>query len=194
MIDQNAEVGRLRDLLPASVRMRTRLVLSETQPHLIQAKFPRPWHEIHLVTLNPTLWPQLTLPERDLLFLRTACWVTSINLFQPGWYQGLAAVGLAGTAVELVQANALGLLVTGGLTTLAGVQIWRSSRSLQLELAADEQAVQVAQRRGYTEAQAAQALISALEAVSRIEGRGTGVSELVRCQNLQKLAKLTQPT
>lgn len=174
--------------------MRTRLVLNETQPYLVRAKFPKPWNETHPITLNLTLWPQLTVPQRDLLFLRTACWVTSINLLQPGWYQGLAAVGLLGTTVELVQANALGLLVTGGLTTLAGVQIWRSNHGLQLELTADEQAVAVAQRRGYSEAEAAQALISAIEAISRIEGQSSGVFDLVRCRNLQKLAKLTQPT
>lgn len=195
MIDQNAEINRLRDLLPASARMRTRLMLSATQPYLIQAKFPKPWNETHPVTLNLTLWPQLTQAERDLLFLRTVCWVTSINLLQPGWYQGLVVVGLLGTTVELVQANALGLLITGGLTTLAGVQIWRSNRNLQIELAADERAVQVAQWRGYTEAEAVQALLSAIEAVPRIEGKSSSeVTDLVRCRNLQKLAKLTQPT
>ncbi|MBD0268461.1 MAG: DUF3318 domain-containing protein [Cyanobacteria bacterium Co-bin8] len=188
-MDPNAEINRLRDLMPASGRMKTRLMLSESQPGLISADVPRPWNQTHPVTLNLALWQQLTEPQRDLLFLRTICWVTAVNLLRPSWYQGLAATGIVGTLFELSQGDAVGVLTAAGLATLAGVQLWRTSRGVRVETAADEKAVEVAQRRGYTAAEAAQALLTAIETVPSIEGRsGLNAIDLIRCQNLRSLA------
>jgi hypothetical protein len=189
VIDPNAEINRLRELMPASGRMKTRLMLSETQPSLITADVPRPWNQTHPVTLNLALWQELTEPQRDLLFLRTVCWVTAVNLLKPNWYQGLAAVGAFGTLFELSQGDAVGVLVAGGLAALAGVRLWRTSRGVSVEIAADEKAVEVAQRRGYSQAEAAQALLGALEAMPRVEGhRSLSATDLIRCQNLRSLA------
>ncbi|MGB5974587.1 MAG: hypothetical protein WBG38_14785, partial [Nodosilinea sp.] len=49
--------------------------------------------------------------------------------------------------------------------------------------------VQVAQRRGYDQAEAAAALIRAIETVPALEGRRVlTVNELIRCQNLRSQA------
>lgn len=191
MIDPNAEINRLRDLMPATGRMKTRLKLSDDQPRLIAASVPRPWRESHPISLNLTLWEQLTQPQRDLLFLRTVCWTIGSNLMQPDWYQGLMVTGVVGAAIELARGEAVGLLLAGSLATAAGLRIWRSSRGVKVEMAADDKALEVAQRRGYTAAQAAQALSSAIEAAARIEGRsGLSTDELIRCQNLRATAGL----
>lgn len=191
VIDPNAEINRLRDLMPATGRMKTRLQLSENQPCLIAAPSPRPWRESHPISLNLTLWEQLSQPQRDLLFLRTVCWVIGSRLLEPNWSQGLVLTGAVGAAVELARGEAVGLLLAVGLAAGAGLQIWRSSRGVKVDMAADDKAVEVAQRRGYTAAEAAQALASALEAAARIEGRpGLSADELVRCQNLRATAGL----
>ncbi|WP_035984621.1 DUF3318 domain-containing protein [Leptolyngbya sp. KIOST-1] len=186
MVNPNAEIGRLRELMPATARMKTKLMLNDRQPSVIKAEFPRPWHQAHTVSINLDLWHQLAVSDRDLLFLRTVCWVTLANLLKPNWYQALAGAGLAGGAFELFQGDAVGVVAAVGVTALASWQIWRGVTGPQIEVAADDKAVQVAQRRGYDQAEAAAALIRAIEAVPPLEGRRVlTVNELIRCQNLR---------
>ncbi|TVQ14054.1 MAG: DUF3318 domain-containing protein [Leptolyngbya sp. DLM2.Bin27] len=186
VVNPNAEIGRLRELMPATARMKTKLMLNERQTDVIKAEFPRPWQQTHAVSINLDRWQQLGLPERDLLFLRTVCWVTLTNVLKPNWYQALAGAGLAGGVVELLQGDAVGVLTAASVTALAGWQIWRGVTGPQIEIAADDKAVQVAQRRGYLQADAAEALIRAIEAVPLLEGRRVlTVNELLRCQNLR---------
>ncbi|MFN6215398.1 MAG: hypothetical protein ACK4YL_13890, partial [Microcystis sp.] len=53
-------------------------------------------------------------------------------------------------------------------------------------------ALKVAVRRGYTETEAAKGLLSAIETIAEIEGRSSlNFNELLRCQNLKKLANLS---
>ncbi|MGF1518832.1 MAG: DUF3318 domain-containing protein [Nodosilinea sp.] len=186
VVNPNAEIGRLRELMPATARMKTKLMLNERQINVIKAEFPRPWQQTHAVSINLDLWQQLSLAERDLLFLRTVCWVTLTNLLKPNWYQALAGAGLAGGVVELLQGDAVGVMTAGGVVALAGWQIWRGVTGPQIDIAADDKAVQVALRRGYDQASAAEALIRAIEAVPALEGRRVlTVKELLRCQNLR---------
>ncbi|MGB3308922.1 MAG: DUF3318 domain-containing protein [Nodosilinea sp.] len=186
MVNPNAEISRLRELMPASARMKTKLMLNDRQLSVIKAEFPRPWQQAHSVSINLDLWHQLAVSDRDLLFLRTVCWVTLANVLKPSWYQAVAGAGLAGGLVELLQGDAVGIVAAAGVTALAGWQIWRGVNGPQTDIAADDKAVQVAQRRGYEQAKAAAALIRAIEAVPPLEGRQVlTVNELIRCQNLR---------
>lgn len=182
-----SEIDRLLDLMPASGRMLTRLVSQPNQPVLIAAKFPLPWTEIRPITINFDLWEKLPQPQRDLLLLHTVCWLIDIRWISPNLYSGLAAVGLAGMAVELLLADAAGVVTIGGLTIFAATQIWRKNRNLPALQAADEAAIQVAQRRGYTETEAAKSLLEGIAAAAEIEGRALSVTELVRSQNVRSI-------
>lgn len=84
-----------------------------------------------------------------------------------------------------------GDVVLGGLTVLAGVQAVRKRRKDETLLAADENAVRVAQRRGYTEPEAAQALLEAIESVAKLENRPMTVTDIVRSQALRAQAGLS---
>lgn len=191
--DREAELGRLQELMPASGRMFCKLVHRPEQSSVIDATLPFPWQRgIRPIFLNLDLWEQLPEFQRDLMLLRIVSWVTQIRWFKPDIYRGGALVGLVGTLVETSQGDAIGVLVAGGLTALAVRQIWRSQRSDKLELEADELAVQVAQRRGYTETDAARHLLAAIESIARIEGRPSlNFVELLRCQNLKAIAGLS---
>ncbi|MBD2108412.1 DUF3318 domain-containing protein [Nodosilinea sp. FACHB-13] len=187
VVNPNAEIGRLRELMPATARMKTKLMLSDRQLNVIKAEFPRPWQSAHTVSINLDLWHQLAVAERDLLFLRTVSWVTMTNVLKPNWYQAMAGAGLVGSVVELLQGDAVGVVAAAGVTALASWQIWRGVTGPQIEIAADDKAVQVALRRGYDQADAAAALIRAIEAVPPLEGRRVlTVNELLRCQNLRR--------
>jgi hypothetical protein len=87
----------------------------------------------------------------------------------------------------------VGVVIAGGLSAVAAIRIWRTNKSQESELTADTVAIRIAQRRGYSETEAAQHLLTAIEAVGTIEGRsGLNFSELIRCQNLKVIAGLSQ--
>ena len=185
----NVEIPRLRDLLPATGRMTSRIVSNSRQPEVIKTPFPKPWKSSHPVLINFDLWSALSEPQRDLLFLREVCWLRAVRLIKVDAYQGVAAAGLLGFLVELAQFDAIGMVSAGGLSAFAGVQIWRNSRGQQAEIEADDAALKVAQRRGYTISDAAMALHDAIEQVALLEGRsGLSFVELMRCQNLRGYA------
>lgn len=191
-MNPDLEIQRLRDMMPASGRMLSKIMSRPEQRQVIQAPFPPPWNWERSIWINFDLWGELTRPQRDLLILRTVSWQTEVKWFKPGWYQGLVVAGIAGTLVELVQREMVGAVAAGTLTAIAFWQIVRANRSAELELQADTAALQVAQRRGYPEAEAAKHLLGAIEAVARIEGRtGLDFIELLRCQNLRSIAGLS---
>lgn len=191
-MEPNVEIRRLLDTMPASGRMMTKIVSKPEQPKVIDTAFPLPWSQERPIYINFDLWRRLTKPQRDLLLLRTVSWLTGFKWFKPDIYQGVVVAGFLGAAVEAVQGDAVGVVVAGGLTALAMSRIWRMNRSQQIELSADDAAIRVAQRRGYSEAEAAQHLLSAIEAVAKIEGRtALDFIELIRCQNLRAISGLS---
>lgn len=186
MVNTNAEITRLKDLMPASGRMKTRIFIDDRQSTVIEAPFPRPWRRSHPISLNWRMWQELSVSQRDLLFLHYVSWLTAVQLLKPQLYQGIAAVGLVGTVFELFQTDAVGILAAGGLTAIAASQVWRSNTGNQAKLDADETAIRVAQRRGYSERDAVRHLLEAIEAVPAIEGRGgMNYTELLRAQQLK---------
>lgn len=191
-MNPDPEIRRLLELMPASGRMLTKIVSKPQQTKVIESPLPRPWSQARPIYINFDLWRRLPKPQRDLLLLRTVCWLIGIKWFKPDLYQGVVLAGLLGGILELAQGDAVGVVVATGLSSLAGTQIWRSTRSSQAELDADENAIKVATRRGYTETEAAQHLLAALESVVQIEGRsGLNFTELIRSQNLRAIAGLS---
>ncbi|GCL35348.1 hypothetical protein SR1949_04410 [Sphaerospermopsis reniformis] len=192
MIEPNIEIRRLLDVMPASGRMMTKIVSKPEQSQVIDAAFPLPWSQDRPIYINFDLWRRLTKPQRDLLLLHQVSWLTGVKWIQPDIYQGVFLAGLLGGVVEAAQSDVIGVIIAGGLSALAGVRIWRINQSQASQLKADTTAVFIAQRRGYSEAEAAQHLLTAIETVAKIEGRsGLDFNELIRCQNLRAIAGLS---
>jgi len=186
------EIRRLRDLMPASGRMLTKIISKPQQTAVIETPFPMPWLRDRPIYINFDLWRRLPRPQRDMLLLSTVSWLITIKWFKPDLYQGVVIAGLLGGMVELVQGDAVGVVVATGLSAIAGSQIWRSTRSCQTHLDADTDAIKVALRRGYTETEAAQHLLAAIESVAEIEGRlSLNFTELIRSQNLRAIAGIS---
>lgn len=192
-MNQDTEISHLLELMPASGRMMTRIVSKPQSAQVIEADFPLPWTRgTRPISINFDLWRQLSRPQRDVTLLRAVSVLTGVRWFKPDLYQAIIAAGAIGLTVELVQADAVGIVVAGGLTALAVRGLWRDKRAIQRELEADETAIKVAARRGYTETEAARHLLGAIEAVARIENRSNlTFAELIRSQNLKKLANLS---
>lgn len=186
------EIRRLIELMPASGRMLTKIVSRPQQNKVIESPFPMPWSQERPIFINFDLWRRLPKPQRDMLLLRTVTWLVSVKWLKPDLYQCVVLVGVLGGILELMQGDAVGVAVATGLSAIAGTQIWRSTRSSQTELDADEAAIKVAVRRGYSETEAAQNLLAAIESVADLEGRsGLNFTELIRSQNLKAIAGLS---
>ncbi|MBW4546508.1 MAG: DUF3318 domain-containing protein [Symplocastrum torsivum CPER-KK1] len=186
------EIRRLIELMPASGRMLTKIVSKPQQTAVIESPFPPPWSQERPIFINFDLWRRLPKPQRDLLLLRTVSWLVGIKWFKPDLYQGVVLAGMLGGIVELVQGDAVGVVVATGLGALAATQILRSTRSTESQLDADAGAIKVATRRGYTETEAAKHLLAGIESVSQVEGRsGLNFTELIRSQNLRAIAGLS---
>ncbi|MEB3180948.1 MAG: DUF3318 domain-containing protein [Nostocaceae cyanobacterium] len=186
------EIRRLLDIMPASGRMLTKIVNKPEQAKVIDVSFPLPWNQDRPIYINFDLWRRLKVPQRDMVLLRTVSWLTGVKWFKPDIYQGVALAGIMGAGVELLQQDIIGTVVAGGLTALAITRIWRTNHSQAAEIYADEAAIKIAQRRGYSETEAAEHLLSSIEAVAKIEGRsGLNFIELMRSQNLRMIAGLS---
>ncbi|MBW4683664.1 MAG: DUF3318 domain-containing protein [Komarekiella atlantica HA4396-MV6] len=191
-MEPNVEIRRLLDVMPASGRMTTKIVSKPEQSKVIQADFPLPWNRERPIYINFDLWRRLTKPQRDLLLLQMVSWLTGVKWFKPDIYQGVVLVGLLGGLIESTQSDVVGIAVAGGLSAIALTRIWRTNKSQESELNADAAAIRIGQRRGYSEVEAAEHLLSAIEAVAKIEGRsGLNFTELIRCQNLRAIAGLS---
>ncbi|ACK64538.1 conserved hypothetical protein [Rippkaea orientalis PCC 8801] len=188
-----SEISRLLDVMPASGRMLTKIVSKPQQSKVIDAPFSPPWNrDSRPIYINFDLWRRLPRGQRDLLILRATSSLTGIKWFKPDLYQGITLAGLLGLTVQTVQGDILGMVASGGLTAIAGYQIWRNNRSVQRELDADEEAIKVALRRGYTEVEAARNLLEGLEGCAQLEGRSSlNFTELIRVQNLKAMANLS---
>ncbi|OCQ94209.1 hypothetical protein BCD64_05425 [Nostoc sp. MBR 210] len=191
-MEQNAEIRRLLDVMPASGRMTIKIVSKPEQTQVIDATFPLPWQQYRPIYINFDLWGRLTKPQRDLLLLQKVSWLTGVRWFKPDIYQGVVLLGLLAGLIESSQSDAVGVGVAVGLSAIAAFRIWRSNKSSESELNADKAAIKIAQRRGYSETEAAQYLLSAIEAMAKIEKRpGLDFTELIRCQNLRAIAGLS---
>lgn len=192
-MNPDVEIQRLKELMPASGRMYCQIVSKPQQTKVIEMEFPLPWkRKTRPIYLNFDLWQQLKRQERDLLLLRSVVWLTGVQWFKPDIYQGLAAIGLVGTIAEFSQGDLTGVIVAGGLSAIALRHLWRGYRGTKREIEVDEEAIQVATRRGYREAEAAQHLLMGIEGTAKLEGRSSlTFNELIRTQNLRGIANLS---
>jgi hypothetical protein len=187
------EIRRLLEVMPASGRMHTKIIGQANQPQVLDYAQPQlPWSETP-ISINFQLWHRLPRPQQDLLILRAVSWIQASQWLKLDLYQGVGVAALIGTLVELLQGDAIGIAVAGGLVAMSGVQIWRNRHSMKVELAADTETVRVAQRRGYSEAEAATHLLAAIQTVAELEDRpNLDFNELIRCQNLRVMAGISE--
>jgi Protein of unknown function (DUF3318) len=191
-MQSDQEILRLEDLLPASWRMATMITVKPDCEAVINSTPLLPWANTSKITINQKLWMQLSIANRDLLLLREVSWRQQAKWFKPGTYQAIAALSTIGGIVELVQGDTVGIAIGIMLTTIAVEQVRRKNKGTQLQIEADNEALRVAQRRGYSEVTAAKSLLEAIQAVAKLERRSSmEFAELVRCQNLRAIAGLS---
>ncbi len=191
-LNADLEFRRLLDLVPASARMTTKLLHQPQQTAILS--YQRPWvsGQDCTISINLRLWNELPTPQRDLLLLYVVSWQKQSQWLKPALYQGIAAAGAVVGCIEGLQQDAVGVVAALGLSAIAAVQVWRQSQGVRLDLAADREAIAIAQRRGYSEADAASHLLKSIAVSAHLEGRkGLSFNELIRSQQLRTIAGLS---
>jgi hypothetical protein len=192
-LSADLEFRRLLDLVPASARMTANLRHQPNQKTILN--YQRPWFagQDRTISINLRLWAELPPPQRDLLLLYVVSWQKQSEWLKPGLYPGIAAIGTIAACIEGIQQDVVGVAAALGLSAIAAVQTWRQSQGVGLDLAADREAIAIAQRRGYSEADAASHLLKGIAASADLEGRnGLSFNELIRSQQLRTIAGFSQ--
>jgi len=178
--------------------MNTVIKSSLEQGQVISSTMPQPWQKTIKVMLNFSLWDKLSRVERDLLLLREVSFRQQTSWFRIGPYQAITGFAGVGAVLQLNQTDLAGAAIALMLGLISGWQVWRQSQSEQVQLQADLEAIKAAERRGYTEITATQALLEAIAHCAQLEGRTTPTfTELLRSQQLRAIlgeAAVPSPT
>jgi Protein of unknown function (DUF3318) len=160
-----SELRRLRTLLPPELQSWVTIeATTAVNPPLITCEeIGRDEVEIQL---DMPKWDQLAIDQRNLLFWHEVARVQSDTIPKDGWEMAALAIGLGGAVGELWVQDGLLLLLAMGLSGVAGWRLYMKNngeKTVQEAIEADERAIALATRFGYTLPNAYKSLGSALK-------------------------------
>ncbi|MEM8602476.1 MAG: DUF3318 domain-containing protein [Cyanobacteria bacterium P01_H01_bin.121] len=132
------------------------------------------------VQIDLVRWEQLALDQRNLLFWHEVGRIQNDTIPRDGWEMAALAIGLGGAVGELWVQDGVLLLLALGLSGFAGYRLYRKNNAekrLSESIAADERAIALATRFGYSLPNAYKSLGSALRVLieqtpkKRLRGR-----------------------
>ncbi len=161
------ELRRLRGLLPPELQSWVAVEkTTEVNPPLLRTEEISK-DEVE-IAIDLVRWEQLAIDQRNLLFWHEVARVQNDTVPTEGWEMAALAIGLGGAVGELWVQDTLLLLLALALCGVSGYRLYQknnSQRSLQDILDADEKAIALATRFGYTTPNAYKSLGSALKTV-----------------------------
>lgn len=120
------------------------------------------------VQIDMVRWEQLAIDQRNLLFWHEVARIQNDTIPKDGWEMAALAIGLGGAVGELWVQDGLLLLLAVALSGVAGYRLYQknnSERTIQEAIEADERAIALATRFGYSLPNAYKSLGSALKAL-----------------------------
>ncbi|MCS6813631.1 MAG: DUF3318 domain-containing protein [Cyanobacteria bacterium] len=159
------ELRRLKSLLPPELQS---WVMVETStavnpPLITSEEIGKDEVEIQI---DMARWEQLATDQRNLLFWHEVARVQNDTIPRDGWEMAALAIGLGGAVGELWVQDGLLLLLALGLSGFAGYRLYvknNGAKRLKEAIEADEKAIILATRFGYTLPNAYKSLGSALK-------------------------------
>jgi hypothetical protein len=160
-----SELRRLKTLLPPELQSWVTIeVTTAVNPPLVACEeIGRDEVEIQI---DMPKWDQLAIDQRNLLFWHEVARIQADTIPKDGWEMAALAIGLGGAVGELWVQDGLLLVLALGLSGVAGWRLYQknnSERSQKELIEADERAIQLATRFGYTLPNAYKSLGSALK-------------------------------
>ncbi|MBD2021969.1 DUF3318 domain-containing protein [Leptolyngbya sp. FACHB-36] len=162
-----SELRRLRTLLPPELQSWVSVEgTTAVNPPLITCEeIGRDEVEVQIDMVK---WEQLALDQRNLLFWHEVARIQSDTIPKDGWEMAALAIGLGGAVGELWVQDGLLLLLALGLCGVSGWRLYQKNngdRVVKELVEADEKAISLATRFGYTLPNAYKSLGSALKAL-----------------------------
>ncbi len=160
-----SELRRLKTLLPPELQSWVTIeVATAVNPALITSEeIGRDEVEIQI---DMPKWDQLAIDQRNLLFWHEVGRVQADTIPRDGWEMAALAIGLGGAVGELWVQDGLLLLLAAGLSGFAGWRLYNKNNGDKVTreaIEADERAIALATRFGYTLPNAYKSLGSALK-------------------------------
>ncbi len=159
------ELRRLKTLLPPELQSWVIVEGStEVNPPLIRSEEIGK-DEIE-IQIDLGKWDNLAIDQRNLLFWHEVARVQNDTIPREGWEMAALAIGLGGAVGELWVQDGLLLLLALSLCGISGYRLWQknnSEKTLVEAIQADEKAIALATRFGYSLPNAYKSLGSALK-------------------------------
>lgn len=160
-----SELRRLKSLLPPELQSWVTVEKTiEVNPPLIRSEeIGKDQVEIQIDLVR---WEQLALDQRNLLFWHEVARIQNDTIPRDGWEMAALAIGLGGAVGELWVQDGLLLLLALALCGVSGYRLYQKNngeRTLMEAIEADEKAIAIASRFGYTLPNAYKSLGSALK-------------------------------
>lgn len=186
-----SELRRLKTLLPPELQSWVMVEgTTEVNPPLLRSEeIGRDEVEIQIDLVK---WEQLALDQRNLLFWHEVARVQNDTISKDGWEMAALAIGLGGAVGELWVQDGLLLLLALGLCGISGYRLYQKNngqKTLKEATEADEKAIALATRFGYSVPNAYKSLGSALKTlIESTPGRRQRVKYEARLQALKRSA------
>lgn len=160
-----SELRRLKTLLPPELQSWVMVEgTTEVNPPLLRSEeIGRDEVEIQIDLVK---WEQLALDQRNLLFWHEVARIQNDTISKDGWEMAALAIGLGGAVGELWVQDGLLLLLALGLCGISGYRLYQKNngqKTLKEATEADEKAIALATRFGYSVPNAYKSLGSALK-------------------------------
>lgn len=159
------ELRRLRGLLPPEMQSWVMVEVSTAaNPELIASE--EIGQDQVEVQIDAIKWEQLALDQRNLLFWHEIAKIQSDTIPKDGWEMAALAIGLGGAVGELWVQDGLLLLLALALCGFSGFRLYKKNnpqKRIREAMDADERAITLATRFGYTLPNAYKSLGSALQ-------------------------------
>jgi len=160
-----SEIRRLKNILPPELQSWVTVEKTiEVNPTLIRSEeIGKDQVEIQIDLIR---WEQLAMDQRNLLFWHEVARIQNDTIPRDGWEMAALAIGLGGAVGELWVQDGLLLVLALSLCGISGWRLYQKNngeKSLKEAVDADEKALALATRFGYTLPNAYKSLGSALK-------------------------------
>lgn len=160
-----SELRRLKSLLPPELKswVTIEAATSVNPPLITSEEIGKDQVEIQV---DLAKWDQFALDQRNLLFWHEVARIQNDTIPKDGWEMAALAIGLGGAVGELWVQDGLLLLLALGLCGVSGWRLYQRNngeKTLREAIDADEKAINLATRFGYTLPNAYKSMGSALK-------------------------------
>lgn len=160
-----SELRRLKSLLPPELKswVTIEAATAVNPPLITSEEIGKDQVEVQV---DLAKWEQLALDQRNLLFWHEVARIQNDTIPRDGWEMAALAIGLGGAVGELWVQDGLLLFLALGLCGVSGWRLYQRNnglKTLKEAIDADERAIALATRFGYTLPNAYKSLGSALK-------------------------------